>query len=129
MRMYKNAILLVALIAANCTLASEERNSSENAEAVEKARPDYGRYARFDARLEAVPEDPALAKSIEIEPLIRALGVQLKPGVEAPDFDLPVLRVGENDKGVKAGMIGNDTVRLSSFRGRKPVAITLSGST
>ena len=129
MRMYKKAILLVALVAANCALASEERNSSENAEAAENARPDYGRYARFDARLEPLPEDPAIAKSVEVEPLIRALGVQLKPGVEAPDFDLPVLRVEENDKGDKTGAIGNDTVRLSSFRGRKPVALTLSGST
>ena len=129
MRMYKKAIILVALVAVNCAFASEGRSSSENAEAAEKTKPDYKRYARFDARLEAVPEEAAIAKSVEIEPLIRALSVQLKPGVEAPDFDLPVLAVKENDKGVKTGAIGNDTVRLSAFRGRKPVALTLSGST
>ncbi len=129
MRMYKKAILLVALVAASCALASEERNSFENAEAAEKTKPDYKRYARFDARLEAVPEDPAIAKSIEIEPLIRSLSVQLKPGVEAPDFDLPVLVIKVDDQGEKSGAIGNGTVRLSSFRGKKPVALTLSGST
>jgi hypothetical protein len=129
MRIYRKAILFVALVAVNCALASEGRNSSENAEAAEKTKPDYKRYARFDARLEAVPEDPAIAKSVEIEPLIRSLGVQLKPGVEAPDFDLPALAVKENHKGDKMGAIGNDTVRLSAFRGRKPVALTLSGST
>ena len=129
MRMYKKAILLVVLVAANCALASEQRSSSENAEAAEKARPDYRRYARFDARAEAVPQDPAIAKSVEIEPLIRALSVKLEPGVEAPDFDLPVLVIKENDKGEKTGAIGNDTVRLSAFRGKKPVALTLSGST
>ncbi len=123
MRKYKEAILLVALVAVNCALASEEQKSSENAEAA------YRRYARFDARLEAVPNDPALVKSIEIEPLIRSLGVRLEPGVEAPDFDLPVLRIKENDKGDKIGVIGNETVKLSSFRGKKPVALTLSGST
>ncbi len=123
MRLYEKAILLVVLVGANCALASEQRNSSENAEA------DYKRYARFDARVEAVPQDPAIAKSVEIEPLIRALSVQLKPGVEAPDFDLPVLGVEENDAGEKTGVIGNDTVRLSAFRGKKPVALTLSGST
>ena len=129
MRLYEKAILLVVLVGANCALASVQRSSSENAEASEKARPDYRRYAHFDARLEAVPDDPAIAKSVEIEPLIRALSVQLKPGVEAPDFDLPVLGVEENDKGEKTGVIGNDTVRLSAFRGKKPVALTLSGST
>ena len=70
-----------------------------------------------------------MAKSIEVEPLIRGLGVQLEPGVEAPDFDLQVLLVEENDKGEQIGAVGNDTVRLSSFRGRKPVALTFSGST
>lgn len=123
MRMREKAILLVALVAVNCGLASEQRNSSETAEA------DYKRYARFDAKIEAVPEDPAIAKSVEIEPLIRSLSVKLEPGVEAPDFDLPVLVIKENVAGRKIGTIGNDTVRLSAFRGKKPVALTLSGST
>jgi hypothetical protein len=123
MRMHEKAILLVALVAANFAFASEQRNSSENAEA------DYRRYARFDARIEAVPDDPAVAKSIEIEPLIRSLSVKLEPGVEAPDFDLPVLVIKENVAGKKIGRIGNNTVRLSAFRGKKPVALTLSGST
>ena len=129
MKLYEKAILLVVLVGAKCALASEQRGSSENAEAAEKATPDYRRYAHFDARLEAVPEEAAIAKSIEIEPLIRALSVQLKPSVEAPDFDLPVLGVEENEEGVKTGVIGDDTVRLSSFRGKKPVVLTLSGST
>lgn len=127
--MYKRAILLVAIVAANCTLASEDRNSSDNASSAKMTRADRERYRKFDARLQPVPEDPALAKSLEVEPLIRALGLQLEPGVEAPDFDLPVLRVKVNDQGEKVGAVGDDTVRLSSFRGKKPVAITLSGST
>lgn len=127
--MCKKAVLLVALVAANCALASEERDSSENAEAAEKTDSDRVRYRHFDARLQPVPEDPSIAKSIEVEPLIRALGVRLEPGVEAPDFNLPVLLVEENDKGEKTGAVGNDTVRLSSFRGKKAVALTCSGST
>ena len=129
MRVYEKAILIVALVVANCALASEERNSSENAAAAEKVKSDRVRYKRFDARLQPVPEDSSVAKSIEIEPLIRSLGVKLEPGVEAPDFDLPVLLVEENDTGEKTGAVGNDTVRLSSFRGKKAVALTLSGST
>ena len=123
MRTCKKAILLVVLVAGNCAFASEQRNSPETAEA------DYKRYARFDARVEAVPQDSAIAKSVEIEPLIRSLSVKLEPGVEAPDFDLPVLVIKENVAGKKIGTIGNDTVRLSAFRGKKPVALTLSGST
>ncbi len=123
MRTCKKAILLVVLVTGNCAFASEQRNSSETAEA------DYKRYARFDARVEAVPEDPAIAKSVEIEPLIRSLSVKLEPGVEAPDFDLPVLVIKESVAGKKIGAIGSDTVRLSAFRGKKPVALTLSGST
>ena len=129
MKMYEKAILLVTLVATNCALASEQRNSSGNAEAAEKIKADRVRYGHFDARVQPLPKDPSLAKSIEVEPLIRALRVQLEPGVEAPDFDLPVLLVEENDKGEKIGAVGNDTIRLSSFRGKKPVALTLSGST
>ncbi len=123
------AILLAALVAVNCALASEERNPSENAEAAEEIRSQLVRYRGFDARLQPVPKDSAIAKSLEIEPLIRGLGVRLEAGVEAPDFDLPVLRTEVDDKGAKTGAVGKDTVRLSSFRGKKPVAITLSGST
>lgn len=123
MRKYEKVILLVAFVAGNFAFASEQRNSSENAEA------DYRRYARFDARVEAVPEDPAVVKAIEIEPLIRSLSVRLEPGVEAPDFDLPVLTIEKNAAGKKIGTVGNGTIRLSDFRGKKPVALTLSGST
>ena len=123
MRTCKKAILVAALVAANCAFASEQRGSPDNAEA------GYRRYARFDARVEAVPADPAIAKSVEIEPLIRSLSVKLEPGVEVPDFDLPVMVIKENDNGEKIGAIGNATVRLSAFRGKKPVALTLSGST
>jgi hypothetical protein len=129
MRTYKKAILLVALMAANSALASEEPNSFEDAIAAEGIRLEREHYMHFDARLQPVPEDPSFAKSIEVEPLIRSLGVHLEPGVEAPDFDLPVLLVEENDQGEKRGAVGNDTVTLSSFRGRKPVALTFSGST
>jgi len=129
MRLYENAILIVALVAANCAFASEERNSSETADAAEKVKSNRVRYRNFDARLQPVPENSSVAKSLEIEPLIRGLGVRLEPGVEAPDFDLPVLLVEENDTGEKTGAVGNDTVRLSSFRGKKAVALTLSGST
>lgn len=93
MKMYEKAILLVTLVATNCALASEQRNSSGNAEAAEKIKADRVRYGHFDARVQSLPKDPSLAKSIEVEPLIRALRVQLEPDVEAPDFDLPVLLV------------------------------------
>ncbi len=121
--------LLVALFAANCAFASEERSSSKNPEAAKKAISNRDRYRRYDARVQPVPEDPALEKALEIEPLIRGLGVQLKPGVEAPEFHLPVLLAEEHDEGVKRGAVGNDTLRLSSFRGKKAVALTFSGST
>jgi hypothetical protein len=129
MRVYGKAILLVALFAADCVFASDEGNASKNSEPAAQVKSDRDRYKHFDARIQPIPEDPSVAKAMEIEPLIRGLDVQLKPGVEAPDFDLPVLLVEENDEGEKIGVVGNDTVRLSSFRGKKAVALTLSGST
>ncbi len=129
MTIYTNAILLTALVATNCTFASEERSIPKDAAPAEKPPPDYGGYRQYDPRVEPVPEDPPLAKAVEIEPLIRGLGVKLELGTEAPDFELPVLVVRENERNEKVGAIGNDTVRLSAFRGKKPVALTLSGST
>lgn len=76
-----------------------------------------------------MPDDPADAKSVEIEPLIRRLGVRLKAGTPAPDFELPVLGTRRNDQGRTIGIVTSDTIQLSSFRGKKPVALTLSGST
>jgi len=86
-------------------------------------------YKRFDARVRDIPKDPALAMGIEIEPLIRSLSAKLANGTEAPDFELPVLDVKENGKGKKIGIVGKKTIRLSNFRGDKPVALTMSGST
>ncbi len=86
-------------------------------------------YRKFDARRQDIPKDPAVVMGLEIEPLIRSMAAKLANGTEAPDFELPVLDVKENDKGEKIGVVGKKTIRLSDFRGHKPVALTLSGST
>lgn len=86
-------------------------------------------YKQFDARRQDIPKDPALAMGLEIEPLIRSLAAKLANGTEAPDFELPVLDVKGNDKSEKIGIVGKKTIRLSSFRGVKPVALAMSGST
>ena len=54
----------------------------------------------------------------------------LKLGQFAPDFELPKLTFKTNDTGKPIGVISEkDTVRLSSFRGKKPVCLIMSSYT
>lgn len=53
-----------------------------------------------------------------------------KVGEEAPDFELPRLEIGAADaNGVAKATISEKTVRLSSFRGKRPVVLIFSSYT
>ena len=54
----------------------------------------------------------------------------IKEGEFPPDFELPRLTFRTNESGKTAGVIDErDTVRLSSFRGKKPVCLIMSSYT
>ena len=54
----------------------------------------------------------------------------VKLGQLAPDFELPKLTLKTDDTGKPIGVISEkDTVRLSSFRGKKPVCLIMSSYT
>jgi len=53
----------------------------------------------------------------------------LQPGVEAPDFELPRLTFEKDEKGKTVGKLSEEKVRLSSFRGKRPVCIFSSSYT
>ena len=54
----------------------------------------------------------------------------IREGGYPPDFELPKLNFRTDDAGKTVGVINeNDTVRLSSFRGRKPVCLIMSSYT
>ena len=54
----------------------------------------------------------------------------VKEGEFPPDFELPKLRFRTDDAGKTVGVIDeNDTVKLSSFRGKKPVCLIMSSYT
>ncbi len=54
----------------------------------------------------------------------------VKLGQFAPDFELPKLTFKTDDAGEPIGVISEkDTVRLSSFRGKKPVCLIMSSYT
>ena len=64
---------------------------------------------------------------VRLSPRVKEKGV-LKPGQMAPDFTLPRLAlVKEGEKTV--GKVSKETVKLSSFRGKKPVLLILSSYT
>ena len=51
-------------------------------------------------------------------------------GRYAPDFELPKLTFSTDTAGKPVGLISeNDTIRLSSFRGKKPVCLIMSSYT
>ena len=52
-------------------------------------------------------------------------GPDLEAGMTAPDFELPRLKIAANGKAT----IGPEMVRLSSFRGKRPVVVVLSSYT
>jgi hypothetical protein len=54
----------------------------------------------------------------------------VKPGEFPPDFKLPRLTLKTDATGKPVGVIGEkDTIRLSSFRGKKPVCLIMSSYT
>ncbi|MHC4678842.1 MAG: hypothetical protein ACYTEK_09115 [Planctomycetota bacterium] len=54
----------------------------------------------------------------------------VKPGEYAPDFDLPKLIFTTDATGKSVGVISDkDRIRLSSFRGKKPVCLIMSSYT
>jgi hypothetical protein len=59
-----------------------------------------------------------------------AANPNVKVGEFAPDFELPRLTFKTDAAGKTVGVISeNDTIKLSSFRGRKPVCLIMSSYT
>ena len=59
-----------------------------------------------------------------------AANPKVKVGELAPDFELPKLVLKTDASGKNIGVISEDeTVRLSSFRGKKPVCMIMSSYT
>lgn len=59
-----------------------------------------------------------------------AANPKVKVGELAPDFELPKLTLNTDASGKNIGVISdNETVRLSSFRGKKPVCLIMSSYT
>jgi len=59
-----------------------------------------------------------------------AANPKVRVGEFAPDFELPRLTLKTDASGKNIGVISeNETVRLSSFRGRKPVCLIMSSYT
>ena len=55
---------------------------------------------------------------------------KIKIGEFPPDFELPRLMIKTDEEGKSVGVINEeDTVRLSSFRGKKPVCLIMSSYT
>ena len=50
-------------------------------------------------------------------------------GQVAPDFELPRLSLVKGKKGKRIGKISSEKVKLSSFRGKKPVCLIFSSYT
>ncbi|OHB67045.1 MAG: hypothetical protein A2Y76_00540 [Planctomycetes bacterium RBG_13_60_9] len=54
----------------------------------------------------------------------------VRVGADAPDFNLPRLTITNDPNGKPIGVIREmDTIRLSSFRGKKPVCLIMSSYT
>ena len=54
----------------------------------------------------------------------------VRVGADAPDFNLPRLTITSDPSGKPIGVIREaDTVRLSSFRGKRPVCLIMSSYT
>jgi len=59
----------------------------------------------------------------------RPADAPLPAGVAAPDFELSPLTLEKDDQGNPVGRIHPEKVRLSSFRGKRPVCIFSSSYT
>lgn len=53
----------------------------------------------------------------------------LKVGQAAPDFELPILKEGQDAEGNKVNRITDEKIKLSSFRGKKIVCVFFSSYT
>ena len=59
-----------------------------------------------------------------------AVNPKVKVGELAPDFELPRLTLKTDASGKNIGVVSDDeTIRLSSFRGKKPVCMIMSSYT
>ena len=55
---------------------------------------------------------------------------KVKVGEFPPDFDLPILKFGEDKDGKPVGIINeSETIKLSSFFGKRPVCMIMSSYT
>lgn len=64
------------------------------------------------------------------EPSQQADGPRVVIGEYPPDFELPRLSFGENEKGDPVGIIDEENkLKLSSLRGKKPVCLIMSSYT
>lgn len=55
---------------------------------------------------------------------------KIKAGEFPPDFDLPFLELKEGTDGKSMGIVSeNETFKLSSFRGKRPVCMIMSSYT
>lgn len=59
----------------------------------------------------------------------RRAAPQIKPGMTAPDFQLARLTLKDDGRGGKVGVLSEEKVRLSSFRGKRAVCIFSSSYT
>ncbi len=50
-------------------------------------------------------------------------------GEEAPDFELPRLTLTTDADGKPIGKVSDEKIKLSSFRGKKPVCLIMSSYT
>ena len=64
------------------------------------------------------------------QPPEREPAPEIVVGEDAPDFELPYLRLGTDDAGNPAGFVNDaETFRLSSFLGKRPVCMIMSSYT
>lgn len=54
---------------------------------------------------------------------------KIKVGEPAPDFELPRLIISRDSQGKPIGKISEEKIKLSSFRGKKPVCMIMSSYT
>ena len=60
----------------------------------------------------------------------RSINPKVNVGEFPPDFELPKLFFSTDENGKRIGVISEkDTIRLSSFRGKKPVCLIMSSYT
>ena len=82
----------------------------------------------FIAALLLVLSEPVTAQ--RSRPSRPTVNPKVKVGEMAPDFELPRLVLRTDASGRNVGVISDDeTVRLSSFRGKKPVCLIMSSYT